>query len=477
MIQIHRLSALVFALTGLFCSAVLAKNKSVRDSQSRPNIIFILADDLGYGDLGSYGQTVIKTPRLDKMAQEGMRFTQFYAGGPKCATSRACLLTGKHSGHLDIRGNRSSHQDYEWVPLHQKETTFLKILQDADYVTGMIGKWGMVEVDHGPESEGNPNKHGADHFYGAMDHMHANVAYPRYLWRNGQRESIPQNNNKSRNDDVYSHDLYTHEALKFLRQNRNNKFFLYLAYSIPHANSYSTGTDQENDPRRMHIPSDEPYTRMEWPQQERNFAAMISRMDHDVGTILDLLDELNLSENTIVFFSSDNGPHKQAKHDYEFFNSNGDLKGRKGDMYEGGIRVPMIVRQPGTIQAAQVSEQVLTFWDFLPTATAIAQVSSPPGIDGRSFLPALLGNPPIKKSLLFWEHHSTYSKKVSFAVRHDDWKGIISSVGNPLELYNLSSDLSEENNLAAEHPEIVRRLEDLINTSRIPSIYWPTPGD
>lgn len=446
-------------------------------STGRPNILFILTDDLGYGDLGCYGQAVIKTPRLDKMAREGLRFTMCYAGGPKCATSRASLLTGKHSGHTDIRGNVTSHPDYEWMPLHQKETTVLKVLQDAGYATGMIGKWGMVEVDLGPESEGNPNKHGVDHFYGAMDHMHANVAYPRFLWRNGDREHIPQNNNKSKKDDVYSHDLYTREALDFIRQNSGREFFLYLAYSIPHANSYSTGTDQENDPRRMHIPSDAPYSDEDWPQQERNFAAMITRMDRDVGTILDLLDELGLSENTIVFFTSDNGPHKQADHDYEFFNSNGDLKGKKGDLYEGGIRVPMIVRQPGTIEAARVSEQVIAFWDFLPTAAAIAGVSSPPGIDGRSFLPTLLGNSRIKTRPLIWEHHAKYNKDVSFAVRHGDWKGIINGTGNSLELYNLSSDPSEVNNLATEHPEIAGRLEKIIRKSRTPSIYWPTPGD
>lgn len=460
-----------------FVSPAIGRPGSAKASTGRPNILFILADDLGYGDLGSYGQAIIKTPRLDRMAQEGLRFTRCYAGGPKCATSRASLLTGKHSGHLDIRGNQSSHPDYEWMPLHQKETSVLKVLHDAGYTTGMIGKWGMVEVDHGPESEGNPNKHGVDHFYGAMDHMHANVAYPGFLWRNGKREYIPQNKNASKNDDRYSHDLYTREALKFIRENKSNEFFLYLAYSIPHANSYYTGTDQENDPRRMHIPSDEPYSDREWPQQERNFAAMITRMDRDVGTMLDLLDELGLSENTIVIFTSDNGPHKQANHDYEFFNSNGDLKGLKGDLYEGGIRVPMIVRQPGTIQAGQVSEQVLTFWDFLPTAAAIAGVTPPSGIDGQSFLPMLRGKPPKETKPLFWEHHSKYSKEVGFAVRDGEWKGIMNGSGNPLELYNLSSDPSEENNLAASHPEMVRRLNHLIRTSRTPSIYWPTPSD
>ncbi len=344
------LSRLLFAAISLAASSDAAERANAAPP-GRPNILFILTDDLGYGDLGSYGQTVIKTPRLDRMAQEGLRFTQCYAGGPKCATSRASLLTGKQSIHLDIRGNQSSHPDYEWMPLQQTETTVLRVLQDAGYATGMIGKWGLVEVDHGPESEGNPNQHGADHFYGAMDHMHANVAYPRFLWRNGQQEIIPQNNNKSKVDDLYSHDLYTHEALKFIRQHKGDEFFLYLAYSIPHANSYYTGTDRENDPRRMHVPSDQPYASMKWPQQERNFAAMITRMDRDVGTILDLLDELDLSENTIVIFSSDNGPHKQANHDVEFFNSNGDLRGHKGDLYEGGIRVPMIVRHTGTIPA------------------------------------------------------------------------------------------------------------------------------
>lgn len=467
----------MFNSSGILILALVSLAGFAGQAKTRPNILFILADDLGYGDLGSYGQKEIKTPRLDRMAEEGLRFTHCYAGGPKCATSRASLLTGKLSTHLDNRGNQSSHPDYEWMPLLQKETTVFKVLQDAGYSTGVIGKWGMVEVDHGPESEGNPNKHGVDYFYGAMDHMHANVAYPRFHWRNGKREYIPQNNNESKADDVYAHDLYTKEALSFIRQNKSEEFFLYLAYSIPHANSYYTGTDQETDPRRLHIPSNESYSDEDWPEVERNFAAMITRMDRDVGVILDLLDELGISENTIVFFSSDNGPHSQADHEPEFFNSNGSLKGYKGDFYEGGIRVPMIVRQPGSIKPGKVTDEIVAFWDFLPTAAEIAGTPAPSGIDGKSFLPLLRGQSTREKSPLVWEFHGTNSKSVSFGIREGNWKGVIDEFDTPMELYNLSSDPSEENNIAAEHPEVVTRLERAILKSRTPSIYWPIPGD
>ncbi|MCL5019435.1 MAG: arylsulfatase [Patescibacteria group bacterium] len=335
---------------------------------AKTNIIFILADDLGYGDLGCYGQQQTKTPNIDRLSAEGTRFTDCYSGSTVCAPSRCCLMTGQHTGHARIRGNKL-------VPLLPEDLTVAEVLKKVGYTTGIIGKWGLGEA----ETTGIPNKKGFDEWFGYLNQRHAHNYYPELLWKNKEMYFL--------NKGEYSHDLFTREAVNFIKTNKNNPFFLYLTYTIPHANN-ELGNLTKNG---MEVPDDIPYSNESWHQVEKNFAAMITRMDRDIGTLMTLLRELNLDENTIVFFTSDNGPHKEGGHDNTFFQSSGPLRGFKRDLYDGGIRVPMIVRWKEHIKAGAVSDQVWAFWDFLPTVCEVAGTAIPQGIDGISMLPALLG--------------------------------------------------------------------------------------
>ncbi|HEX30232.1 TPA: N-acetylgalactosamine-6-sulfatase, partial [Candidatus Poribacteria bacterium] len=302
-------------------SSVFGKDPNPGDR--KPNIIFILADDLGYGDLGCYGQRLIETPNIDALAAEGIRFTQCYAGSTVCAPSRCALMTGFHTGHARVRGNKL-------IPLRPRDVTVAEILKGAGYTTAIIGKWGLGE----PGTTGVPNLKGFDEWFGYLNQRRAHNYYPEYLWRNTEKYWIKGNMNGKKG--VYSHDLFTEEALKFIRRNRGNPFFLYLAYTIPHANN-ELGRKTGNG---MEVPSDEPYSDRSWPQVEKNFAAMVTRMDRDVGRIVSLLKELGIDGETVIFFSSDNGPHREGGHDPKFFKSSGPLRGIKRDLYEGGIRVP-----------------------------------------------------------------------------------------------------------------------------------------
>ncbi|MGQ9784469.1 MAG: arylsulfatase [Armatimonadota bacterium] len=412
--------------------------------QRKPNIIFILADDLGYGDLGCYGQKSIKTPYLDRMASEGVLFTQCYAGSTVCAPSRCALMVGQHTGHCTIRGNAL-------VPLRTEDITVAEILKGAGYTTALIGKWGLGE----PGTTGVPNRKGFDYFFGYLNQKHAHNYYPDYLWRNEEKVGIPPG--------TYSHDLFTQEAINWIRSNVGKPFFLYLAYTIPHANN-------EMGMEGMQVPSDFPYSDKPWPQPQKNHAAMITRMDRDVGKIMNLLWELGIEQNTVMFFSSDNGPHREGGGDPDFFDSNGPLRGIKRDLYEGGIRVPMIVRWPGTVKPGQVSDQVWAFWDFLPTAAEIAGVSAPAGIDGISMLPAILGKKQVDHEYLYWEFHE---RGFGQAVRFGRWKAVRLDKDKPIELYDLGSDIGETRDLANEHPELVKKAAMIMESARTPSEQWP----
>lgn len=436
-------------LGGLACAALGAQTTA-----SRPNIIFILADDLGYGDLGCFGQKRIQTPNIDRLAAQGMRFTQVYAGDTVCAPSRCALMTGKHVGHCRIRGNAKN------VYLEQSDITVAKVLKQAGYRTGIFGKWGLG----GAGSPGVPNLQGFDEWFGYLDQAHAHTFYPDHLWENDHEFYIPGNFSMTR---VYSHDLLTPRAINFIEGSKKQPFFLYLAYTIPHAND-ELGVATGNG---MEVPDLGPYGKEDWPAPEKGFAAMITRMDKDVGKLMENLKNLSLDDNTLVIFTSDNGAHKEGGHDPEFFHSHGDLRGIKRDLYEGGIRVPTIARWPGKIKAGAVSDQVWAFWDFLPTAAQLAGATAPAGIDGISMVDALFGKKQRNHEYLYWEFHE---RGFSQAVRMGDWKGVrVRARSNPIELYDLKSDPGEKTNLAAQNPAIVTQIAQIMQSARVESKTFP----
>jgi arylsulfatase A-like enzyme len=440
----------------------------VAEPPRKPNIVFVLADDLGYGDLGCYGQTKIKTPTLDRLAKDGVRFTQAYAGSTVCAPSRCALMTGLHTGHCRTRGNGGGGSPRANVPLAPEDVCVAEVLKNAGYATALVGKWGLGEEN----STGIPTKKGFDHFFGYLNQHHAHNYYPDFLIRNETREPIPQNvqsktDNVAEKPTVYAPDLLLKDALGFVEANKDRPFFLYYATIAPHANNEKTRFDKNGN----EVPSDEPYTNESWPTQEKNKAAMITRMDRDIGTLLRKLDELKLAENTIVIFSSDNGPHKEGGNDPAFFTSSGPFRGIKRAMTDGGIRVPFVVRWPGVVKPGSVSDHVTAFWDFLPTVAEVVEQPAPPGLDGISILPTLTGKGEQKEhEFLYWEFHEGGTKQ---AVRHKDWKAIRQAPGAKLELYDVAKDPGEAKNVAAENPAIVEKIEAYLKTARTESKAFP----
>jgi arylsulfatase A-like enzyme len=388
-----------------------------------------------------------------------MRFTQCYAGSTVCAPSRCSLMTGLHTGHSTIRGNNP-------VPLRSEDITVAKLLQSAGYRTGVIGKWGL-----GLEgTTGCPNRQGFDYFFGYLGQVHAHNYYPDFLWRNEDKVQIAGNVVK---DGVateraqYSQDLLTREALAFLEQERDKPFFLYLAYTIPHANNERGAVDGNG----MEVPDDKPYSSQPWPQPQKNHAAMITRLDADVGRVLGKLKELGLDETTVVFFSSDNGPHKEGGADPAFFQSAGRLRGHKRDLYEGGIRIPMLARWPEKTKAGVVSDHVWAFWDFLPTAAEIAGTKAPAGLDGISVAPTLLGTGSQQEhDFLYWEFHEHGPQQ---AVRKGNWKAVRKQPGTPLELYDLKRDIGETTDVTSSHPSVVALIDAYLVRARTESKNWP----
>jgi arylsulfatase A-like enzyme len=431
-----------------------------------PNIILIVADDLGYGDLGCYGQGKIKTPNLDKLAAEGMRFTSFYAGSTVCAPSRCALMTGLHTGHARIRGNAD-------VPLVSGDVTVAEVLMEAGYRTGLVGKWGLGNEN----TSGVPQKQGFDEFVGYLNQVHAHDYYTDYLWRYDPTfkydDKVILMENQRRNKGLYIPDLLTTAGGNFIQNNkpenlnRFRPFFLYLAYTTPHANN----EEGQRSGNGMQVPSDQPYSDEPWPQVEKNKAAMITRLDNDIGLLLDRVEKLKLTDNTVVIFTSDNGPHKEGGVDPKFFKSSGPLRGIKRDLYEGGIRVPMIVRWPARVPAGRVSDQVWAMWDVLPTVAEMARAKIPPKLDGISMLPTLVGGVQTNQhEFLYWEFHEGGSRQ---AIRMGDWKAIRPAVGKELELYNLKKDLEEKKDVAGENTNVVARIEEILKTARTESEPWP----
>ena len=443
-----------------FKGQAFAHTEASASDGGKPNIIFIMADDLGYADLGCYGQKFIKTPCVDRMAREGLKFTQCYTGAVVCAPSRSVLMTGQHTGHTRIRDNKGTntppHDGQNGrIPLHPEDFTVAKLLQNVGYRTAITGKWGLGE----PGSTGLPNDHGFDEWLGYLNQDHAPDYFTDFLWRNKKKQSIPENAGQKRR--VYSHDLFTEFALGFIRKNKNRPFFLYVPYCIPHA--------------KLEVPDLESYADKDWPEDAKIFAAMVTRMDRDVGSILDLVDELGIEKKTIVFFCSDNGSARGWR---GLFDSCGPLREKKGSVYEGGTRTPMIVRWPGRIPEDKTSKAVWYFADFLPTAAELAGIRPPENIDGISVAEAFYSVEPSKKlasklrnRFLYWEAHG--KKNFHQAVRHDDWKAVRLEQGKSLELYNLSKDVGETNDVAEKYPEVVRKIEQFLKTCRTNSVHWP----
>ncbi|MGQ9916919.1 MAG: arylsulfatase [Bryobacteraceae bacterium] len=422
----------------------------------RPNIILILADDLGYGDLGCYGQTRIRTPNLDRMAAEGIRFTSSYAGSTVCAPSRCSLMTGLHTGHARTRGNRSPD-----LPLRPEDVTVTEILKRAGYRTALFGKWSLGELG----STGYPTRKGFDEWFGFFSQVHAHNYYPEHLL-DGESAWLCRGNMGLQRKD-YAPDLFTQRALQFLeKQDGSSPFFLHLCYTVPHANN-EMGRDSGDG---MEVPSYAPYENMPWSRPEKGFAAMITRMDAGIGRIFEALKRKGLDENTLVIFTSDNGPHKEGGHDPKFFESSGPLRGIKRDLTEGGIRVPMLARWPSRIRPGQTSDFPWAFWDILPTFAELAGAQAPPGLDGMSVVPALLGQPQKPHEYFYWEFHEG---GFSQAVRMGPWKGIRKGLDGPVELYNLVDDLGERRNLAQDEPGVAASIARLMQDARTESEFWP----
>lgn len=407
-------------------------------TNNKPNIIYILADDLGYGEVGYMGQSLIKTPNIDKIARNGIQFSQHYSGSALCAPSRCTLITGKHTGHAHIRNNiKLKFEGNE--PILKTEPSVAKVLKEAGYTTGMTGKWGLGY----PGSEGDPLNQGFDYFYGYNCQRQAHSYYPTHLWENNQKVMLEGNNIKD--GKYYSHNLIANKALDFIKNNKDNPFFLYVPFTIPHT--------------PMQVPDIKPYENEPWSKNQKILAAMITLMDKDIGRIMDLLKELGISDNTLLIFTSDNGPYG-GKETMSLFNATDGLHGKKGSLYEGGIRVPFTAMWPNRIQPNTKSDRVSAFWDMLPTFAEIAGTTTPEGVDGISMLPALLGQEDkTKHEFLYWELGSNQ------AVRMGKWKGLRRNIakGNmKIELYNLDNDIAESNDVADQNPEIVKQIESIL---------------
>ncbi len=452
-----------------FALSIIA-NTSVSADANKPNIIFILADDLGYGDVGCYGQKNIKTPSLDRMAAEGMRFTDAYSGAPVCAPARCVLMTGLHQGHARVRGNKPATSP--GAALAAEDVTIASVLKDAGYSTALIGKWGLGEPTGNPQ--GLPGKHGFDYFFGYLKQGHAHNYYTDYLWRNEAKVKLPNvisdnpafNHNVASKKVKYSHDLFADEALKFVRDHKDGPFFLYLAFTIPHAN------DEAGD-KGMEVPSHGPYADLDWPEPQKGHAAMISRMDGDIGRLLDLLHELKIDDNTLVIFASDNGPHKEGGNNPDFNDSNGPLRGYKFNVTEGGIREPFIARWPGRIPAGTTNNSPIYFGDVMPTFAALGDGSPPANLDGLDFSPTLFGSdqPELADRFIYWEFNRDGLQ--AQASRWKNWKAIRYTKANKTELYDLSTDIGEEHNVAKDHPDIVKKFDNFLSAARLDSAEWP----
>jgi len=454
-------------LTGILLLSLISFlpgcNQQSEEQTGKPNIVFIMADDMGVADAGCYGNKLIETPNLDRMAGEGIRFTHHYAGCTVCAPSRGSLMTGMHSGQAYIKGNFAMQIEGN-LPLPDTTLTVAELLMQAGYRTAVIGKWGLG----GPGSVGGPNNQGFDYSCCYLDQRNAHEYYPPYLWENEHKVLLDNQDNQRE----YSHDLFTGKALDYLEKQGDKPFFLYLPYTIPHG--------------KYQIPDEAPYADRDWSGDQKTYAAMITRMDRDIGKIMELIESKGMDDQTIIFFTSDNGPVKRMA---DFFKSKGNLRGYKGDLFEGGIRAPLIVRWPGKIQKGRVSDHISAFWDFLPTACDLAGIELPININGISYLPELMGEQQPEHEHLYWEYFRYHygwqpgneGPRNSFdsqAVRMGNWKGIRMNVSRepdgPIQLYNLAQDQQEKYDVAEEYPEIVDKIRRIMSSAHQDTEFFQT---
>ncbi len=451
------ISLAVLVLLGCGGSKKIVDNKK----PNKPNVIYILADDMGYGDLSCYGQKIIKTPNIDQLAAEGMQFTKHHSGSTVCAPSRSCLLTGQHTGHVEVRGNGN-------YQMKEGTRTVGHVMQKAGYHTAMIGKAGTGCRC----TVGSVNPLGFDHFFGFLSHKEAHTYFPKKVYRNGEEVVFPGNGGlETYSGDTYIHDVFLDEIKKYIKDHKDEPFFLHYSALIPHAQLYAP---EESKKPYKGMFKEKPYKGKSYSHCEdpkTTFAGMINRLDWEVGEITKYLKELGLDENTIILFSSDNGPHSAGGHKAHRFDSNGDLRGEKRDLYEGGVNVPFIAKWPNHIKAGTTSNHISAFWDFLPTMCELTGQTTPADTDGISFLPTLLGQKDKQKQhdYLYWEFHEKGGK---IAVLKGNWKAVRLKTKKkklPLELYDLGKDPAEENNIAAQHPEIVKEMESIMKSARTQS--------
>lgn len=456
------------------------QQKSEKANDGKPNIIFILVDDLGYGDIGCFGQKKIQTPSIDQLALEGIRFTEAYAGNAVCAPCRSSLMQGLHPGHARVRGN--GYKNYREA-LREGDYTVAMMLQESGYKTGLFGKWGL-----GLHNQyGIPNNMGFDEFFGYLNQRHAHCHYPEFLYHNTERIFYPENGSHHLIENYrgaqtydengvckplgiedpskakYAFDVYSTKSLEFVRANKDNPFFLYLAYTPPHG-SYV-------------VPELGAYTTKDWSLSHKVYAAMITRVDNEIGKLMQLLKELNIDKNTLVMFASDNGNTNGNAGEgetptNEFFNNDSPRSGRKGDILDGAFHVPAVARWPNRIDPGHVSDHVWAMWDFLPSVAEILHVEVPVNTDGISILPTLVGEPEKQKKheFLYWEY------KEEQAMRMGNWYGYKNKEGR-LEVYDLEENPDLDNDLSSIHPDIARKIDETMKRSHTPSDVWPSPGE
>ena len=434
-------------------------------AKQQPNIIYILLDDAGYGDLSCYGQKKFQTPNIDRLAREGMKFTNHYSGSTVCAPTRSVIMSGLHTGHTPSRGNREI-QPVGQFPIPAATFTIAEALKKAGYATGAFGKWGLGN----PGSEGDPVNQGFDRFFGYNCQRNAHTYYPTWLFDNLQKIKL--------NGETYAHHLIMDRAVEWIDNHHKAPFFCFLPVTIPHAamhvpEKYAAPfrrkfSEFENKVGRYG--NNKPFAKNPAAQ----FAGMMTALDVGIGRVLESLEKHGIEKNTIVLLSSDNGPHKEGGHMPNYFNSNGGLRGHKRDLYEGGIRCPLLVRWPGTVKAASTTDHISAHWDLFPTFCELAGTEIPQNLDGISFLPTLLGRKQRQHEHLYWEFFEGGGKR---AVRIGKWKAVQNQVNRkgrdaPIEIYDLESDRAEINNLAAQNPELITRVRKIFKTAHTPSPLW-----